>query len=602
MRRSVRDAMLYGVVRRAGSLTVGVALAFAAVLVAGCATVVEESQPVAVPQGELGQATNPDVQQPERDIDALTVVRDFVHASAEPLSNNAAARLYLTDAAAKDWHPDKQLKVIDDQFNTVYAQGETQSDQNEVTVVIRGTTVGTLGADSAFIAASHDVYDQRIVVQKQTDGQWRIVNPPNSMVLAYSDFTANYVRVPVYFFAQDSNTVVPDLRYVAGVPQGGLADRVVRLLLAGPSNQLSGGAVRNALPEGAGTDGNVVATSDGALVVPLTGVADQPPEIKRLIAAQIVLSLQPVTPNRVRLLSDGNSLVDGQQEWLPSELPSYTGLASPSADQPGLMVVNGRIRSLGDGEPIAGAAGQASYDVVSAAQSIDGRQLAIVEQDGDRQWVRVGGFGHDTPVVQTSNGPLAAGTMTRPTWRPTASTDSTAGEVWTVLDGQTVIRVLRTPDGGWIPQAVNAEDAVAVGPITVLRLSRDGVRAAMVVNGELLVASVVRSQDAVQLRGLRSLPVGTQSKAVDVDWLSQDSLVVATTSQSQPVVKVPIDGLRVDPFNSSNLTPPVRSITAAPGRTIVVADSGGLWTASDLGEVWRPQPHTFPRASPFYPG
>jgi len=70
----------------------------------------------------------------------------------------------------------------------------------------------------------------------------------------------------------------------------------------------------------------------------------------------------------------------------------------------------------------------------------------------------------------------------------------------------------------------------------------------------------------------------------------------------QPVVKVPIDGLRLDTFNSSNLTPPVHAITAAPGRPVVVADAGGLWTASDVGEVWRPQVHTFSKSSPFYPG
>lgn len=601
MTRSVRRAPAGGGARTAGLVVRVAALVFGLVLVvAGCATVPEESQPVAVPQSELGQPANPDVPQPAKDIDALTVVRDFVHASAEPLSNDAAARLYLTDSAAKDWHPGKVINIIDDQFNTVYASGDLPTDSNQVAVAVRGTTAGTLGADSAFIA-SRSAYDQPLVVQKQSDGQWRIVNPPDNIVMAYSDFTANYVRVPVYFFAQDSNTVVPDLRYVSGVPQSGLADRVVRLLLSGPSDQLTG-AVRNALPDGANTDGPVNATADGALVVPLTGVADKTQDVKRMIAAQIVLSLQTVAPNRVRLLSDGNPLVDGQADWLPSELPSYTALASPGADQPGLMVAGGRIRSLGDGSPIPGPAGQGDYEVISAAQSADGKQLAIVDSDGTRQRLRVGGFGRDAPLVDVSGGPLTGLTLTRPTWRPLASADGTAGEVWTVVDGHTVVRVFRTPDGGWFTQSVNAEEVVAVGPISVLRLSRDGARAAMVVNGQLLVASVVRTQDAVQLRGLRALQTGALSGVVDVDWLSQDSLVAATTMPSQPVVKVPIDGLRMDPFNSSNLTPPVRAITAAPGRPIVVADAGGLWMASDVGEVWRPQPHSYSRAFPFYPG
>ncbi|GAB2992762.1 LpqB family beta-propeller domain-containing protein [Amycolatopsis acidiphila] len=568
-----------------------------ALLLVGCATVPEESQPVAVQQQELGQIANPDVQQPPRDIDPLTVARDFVQASAQPVSNNAAARTYLDDAAAKAWQPGKVMNVIDDQFNTVYAVGsDLPANPTEVVVVVRGTNLGMLGADSSFIP-SRTSYELRLLVRKQSDGQWRVTNPPANIVMPYSAFTANYVRVPVYFFAQDSNTIVPDLRYVAGKPQLGLPARVVSLLLSGPSDQLVG-AVRSPLPEDANIEGNVTTTPDGALMVPLTGVGDQTPEVKKLIAAQIVLSLQAVTTNRVRLLSDGNALVDGHEDWLPSDVPSYTSLASPGADQPGLMVVNGRVRSLADGSAVPGSAGQGVYQVVSAAQSIDGRQLAIVENANGRQQLRIGAFGSAAQQVN-----LFGGTLTRPTWRPTATADGTAGEVWTVVDGSSVVRVLRTSDGGWTGQAVNAEEVLTVGPISVLRLSRDGARAALVVNGQLLVASVVRTQDAVTLRSPRILQTGTLSGVVDVDWLSQDSLVAATTMPSQPVVKVPIDGLRMDTFNSSNLTPPVYAITAAPGRPIVVADAGGLWTASDVGEVWRPHPHSLgAKVSPFYPG
>lgn len=573
------------------------ALAGALVLLGGCATVPEESQPVAVQQQELGQIANPDVQQPPRDIDPLTVVRDFVEASAQPVSNNAVARTYLDDPAAKAWQPGKVMNVIDDQFNTVYAAGSAvQSNPNEVVVVVRGTNIGMLGADSSFIP-SKSSYELRLLVRKQSDGQWRITNPPADIVMPYSAFTANYVQVPVYFFAQDSNTIVPDLRYVAGKPQLGLPARVVSLLLSGPSDQLVG-AVRSPLPEDASIEGTVTVTPDGALMVPLTGVGDQTPDVKKLIAAQIVLSLQAVTTNRVRLLSDGNALVDGHEDWLPSDVPSYTSLASPSADQPGLMVVNGRIRSLADGSAIQGPVGEGSYHVVSAAQSIDGRQLAIVDTVDGREQLRIGPLGSSAQLVN-----LFGGTLTRPTWRPTATADGTAGEVWTVVDGSSVVRMLRTPDGGWAAQVVNADEVLNVGQISVLRLSRDGARAAMVVNGQLMVTSVVRTQDSVTLRSPRILQSGTLTGVVDVDWLSQDSLVAATTLPSQPVVKVPIDGVRMDTFNSSNLTPPVTAITAAPGRQIVVADAGGLWTASDVGEVWRPHPHSLgSKVVPFYPG
>jgi hypothetical protein len=259
------------------------------------------------------------------------------------------------------------------------------------------------------------------------------------------------------------------------------------------------------------------------------------------------------------------------------------------------MSVGGRIRSLSDGAPIPGPAGAGVYQVAKAAQSLDGKQLAIVENSDGQQRLRVGDFGREAQIVD-----LTGGSMTRPSWWPTSGS---SGEVWTVVDGSQVVRVQRTPDDKWARQSVNADEVVAIGAITALRLSRDGARAAMIVGGQLVISSVVRTQDSVTLRAPRILLGSELPDVQDVDWLSQDTLVVATGSSSLLVAKVPIDGLRVDAFNSSNLTPPVRAITAAPSRSIVVADAGGLWTASDVGEVWRPHPHSPDgAASPFYPG
>jgi hypothetical protein len=106
----------------------------------------------------------------------------------------------------------------------------------------------------------------------------------------------------------------------------------------------------------------------------------------------------------------------------------------------------------------------------------------------------------------------------------------------------------------------------------------------------------------VALREPRLLQPHDLNDVVDVDWVAQDMLVVATRSPSQPVVRVTVDGQRMDAFNSSNLTPQVHGVTAAPSRSIVVADASGLWTASALGEVWRPQAHSMKDADPFYPG
>ncbi|PXY21440.1 LpqB family beta-propeller domain-containing protein [Prauserella muralis] len=569
----------------------------AVLTVSGCAAIPSESQPQAIPRENLGQPTQ-EIPEPARGLDPLSVVREFVRASAQPTSDYAASRAYLAANAREEWQPDQGLTIIEDEFSTVYAPDDDEStDSDEQLVTVRGTNVGRLGADSAFIPSDEPV-GVPVRLRMQPDGQWRIVDAPGTILITESDFTDSYFRVPVYFFAPDSTAIVPDLRYVVARPQSGLPARVMDLLLSGPSNGLAG-AVRNPLAD-ATLDSNVTGANDGALLVPLTGVDGESLQEKQLMVAQVVRSLQTVTTSRIRLLSDGTSLVPGQHDWLPSEVPAYEALSSPKSELPGLMTVDSRIRSLGSGAPIAGPAGAGAYEVESAAQSITGGQLAVVESAGPRRVaLRVGDYGRDNPVVD-----LPAQTLTRPSWRPPTSAGSQSNELWTVADGERVVRVSRAPDGRWTPQAVNATDLLAVGRISGLRLSRDGSRVAVIAGGQLVVASVVRSADSasVTLRSPRILQPGTLADVVDVDWLSQDTLIVATNSDSMPVARVSVDGLRLDGYSSANLTPPMQAITAAPGRPIVAADSTGLWTANDVGDVWRPHSHTLAGAEPFYPG
>ncbi|MBN6034503.1 GerMN domain-containing protein [Amycolatopsis sp. 195334CR] len=575
---------------------IGALLACLTVLGAsGCATVPEESQARVISSGGVA-APAPSVPEPAKDLDALGVVRQFVEASAQPQNDNARARVYFDPPAKATWRPDRGLTVMEEKFDTVYAP-EQPADPNRRIVLLRGTNVGKLGPDSAFIPLSGG-FEKPVQLARQPDGQWRIVSPATDLVITEPEFTRNYFRVPVYFFATDRNALVPDLRYVVQKPQSGLPGRVVDLLLAGPSDFLDG-AVNNPLGEQAAIEQNVVGGPDGVVTVPLTGVGGQSDEQKKLIAAQVVKSLQSVTSSRIRLLSDGAPLVAGREEWRASDVPSYEPEASPESSLPGLMVSGGRVRSLSDGAPILGPAGSRAYDVVTAAQSLDGRQMAVVERENGRLWLRVGEFGNELARTE-----LSGDRLSRPTWRPALPGSGGGGEVWTVVDGSQVVRVLRTAQGTWSSQVVNADMVRSLGvEISAIRLSRDGTRAAMVVAGNLVVASVVRNADSVSLRSPRMLQAERLRNVKDVDWVSQDSLVAITDSRSLPVVRVPVDGLRLDQFNLSNLTPPLHAITAAPSRPVVVADVEGLWTASEVGEVWSPHDHSVPGdAIPFYPG
>ncbi|WP_027928527.1 LpqB family beta-propeller domain-containing protein [Amycolatopsis benzoatilytica] len=572
-------------------------------LLASCANVPQESQPVVVPVEKAPQQVN-DAAEPPPNADPLDIVRLFIKANADPWSGNAASRAFFDDKQRGAWKANRSITIIDKTFSTVYDTTPTPPtststappDPNERTVSMRGSMLGKISSDSTFIPGSGSV-EQTFQVRKQADGAWRISSPPPPVLYVTDDeFDGNYNRVAVSFYSPDSGTFVPDLRYVPAKPQSGLPGRVMDMILQGPSAGLAG-AVKNLFGDGVSLESNVTNNDDGSLTVQLSGLTGASPETRTLIAAQIVLSMTAVTSTRIRLLADGAPLVRDHEYWRSSDLPSYSTASSPSLDLLGMMTKGGRVLSLGDGNGIPGPAGNGGLPVVSAAQSIDGKRLAVVAQDGDRVSLHIGDLGRDLPAVD-----LSGGTLSRPTWRPSA-VGSTSNEVWTVVDHSIIARMALDQKGNWQRQSVNANDLLALGPIGVLRLSRDGARVAATVNGQLVVASVVRSGGTVTLREPRVLQPGVLADVSDVDWgATAETLVVVTSSPSQPVERLTVDGRQMNAYNSSNLTAPVRAVAAAPNRPIVVADAGGLWNATELGEVWRPQPHTQADADPFYPG
>ncbi len=574
-----------------------VVLLFAVLLVTGCANIPEESTPRAVRDNKPEQSEM--VRKPTANLNAFDLVREFVQKSGNP----ETAREYLTEHARAGWSGDLKPMIIHDRFSTVPLQNEsgkeTGEDQGgvegtEVTVVLRVTQIGRLESDSAFVPGYGE--DEHRVGVRREAGQWRIDTPPPVFV-PISEFSASYRPVTVYFFDPDLRVTVPDLRYVAAQPATGLPARVISVLLSGPSNMMRR-SLKSPL-EGIGARTNVVPDPDGTLVVDLIPLGDKTPEQREKIAAQIVMSLQTVTSSRLRIKGDGQDLIQGHGDWRLGDLKAYDAPTKPNSDQAGLVTSGGRLRTLKDGKPVPGPAGDGEYEVLSAAQSIDGAQVAAVTRgvDGGLR-LRVGPYGENLQEVA-----LDASTMTRPTWRVSTSADQEAGEVWTVEDGN-VVRVVRNGDGTWTSVEVNASELDNFGAITQLRLSRDGTRAAMITQaGKLVVAAVVREKNSVSLSLPRTLQLTMIVAAVGVDWGNQETLVVATEQTTLPVSNVTVDGLTIETYDSNNLQFPVRAVTAAPDRAVVVTDSAAVSMVAGLGQVWRQlQNGQGTAAIPFYPG
>ncbi|MGH3719922.1 MAG: LpqB family beta-propeller domain-containing protein [Pseudonocardiaceae bacterium] len=524
---------------------------------------------------------------PERGVDPFRLVREFIGTTGSPGGGHAAARAFLSRDAAARWNDRAGLTVIEDSPGAAPQAGPAAGVRR---IRVGGSRLGELSADGSFIPAAGTFSIPLDVVSEH--GEWRISNPPPGVLVEAAALQRNYRQVRVCFVDPSRGTLVPDLRWVPAQPAPTLPGRVLDMLLAGPSARLSG-AVRSAIPDGTRPRSNVLVSRSGRTVINLSGLDALTEQQRRLVVAQIVCSLDGLVPSPLRLLADGEPIVAGQAEWRLADIASYAAPAGPRPDVAGQVVLGGRLRGL-DGIPALGPAGTGQLTVLSAARSNPGGELlaAVVAGPDGHPQLRVGPFGGNLVAV-----PLDAVTMTRPTWR------SSGTEVWTVINGRAVVGVALSGAGPPLAYPVDATELTRLGPLSQLRLSRDGVRVAAVINGKLVVAAVVTESGTVSLRHPQVLRDGSLPPTASVDWARPEVLVVASAGPSPQVFSVSVDGLTLRQLSSTNLTGPLTDTVAAPGRDVLVADATGLWAYSDTQEVWEPLLGGIgPGAVPLYPG
>ncbi|WP_232665110.1 LpqB family beta-propeller domain-containing protein [Pseudonocardia sp. TRM90224] len=564
---------------------------------AGCASVPESSPVEVIRRISDGEDAAPPPG-PAADSNPLDLVRDFVTASGSSTDNHGVARRFLT-SEAQSWDDTASVTVLDGQIDTIPAPsgppGVRDPDATPtITIRIRGNQIGRVTSSGSFEPARQDFVADVDVVQR--DGQWRISALPAGVVIPLLIFKDNYRAVRTWFVDPTRRLVVPDIRYIPAVPARAQAARVMDLLLAGPSGALQGAATTQ-FAQGVRLRSNVAVGPDNAHVVDLTRTGELNDDERRLLAAQVVLSLAEVNVARVRLLVDGEPLVPGKTEWTRDDVAALSAETQPRADVPALVVTGGKVGDLNapvPGSVLPGAFGNGSYFAESAASSLDGQRLAVVISTPPSRTLLLGGIAEGGRIEPVALNPS---TMSRPTWTPTGN------EVWTVLDSSTVARVVLDNAGVVRTDRVNADELTTHGRITDMRLSRDGMRVAAVVAGRLYSAAVARSVDGeVAIRNVRVLPpaLGT---VVGVDWRASDSLVAITGGPEAAVVQVAADGLQDTPVIRNNLTPPFKAIAAVPNRSMLVTDDSGIWSFSG-GEqdAWRQVLGNARDAVPLYPG
>jgi Lipoprotein LpqB beta-propeller domain/Sporulation and spore germination len=585
--------------RQLAALLVGVVT-----LLAGCAGVPSSSTPHAI--GTVQRPAPSKLPKPTPGMDPDVLLREFLKATADPANRHLAARQFLTQSASSAWDDAGSALLID---KVVFVETRTA---DRVAVTMRADILGSLSDMGVFETAEGVLPDPGPIELVKTSGGWRIDRLPNGVFLDWKQFQATYKRNTLYFADPTGKTVVPDPRYVAVSDPDQLATELVSKLISGPRPEMAN-AVRNMLGPPLRLQGPVtradggksgVGRGYGGARIDLESLSTTDPHSRQLLAAQIIWTLARADIKGPYVIkADGAALEDRFADgWTTSDVAATDpGVADGAAA--GLhALVDGLLAAL-DGQrwaAVPGAFGQMP-DQTAAALSRSGQRVAsvVTQRPGAPDMASslwIGDLGGDAVQAADGHG------MSRPSW-------SLDGAVWVVVDGNNVLRAIQEPASGQlarIPADSGAVSSRFPGPISDLQLSRDGTRAAMVIAGQVILASVEQTQAGqFALTYPRRLGFGLGSSVVSLSWRTDDDIAVSRTDAQHPVSYVNLDGVNSD-APSRGLQVPVSTIAANPSTVYVAGPRGVLQlsgSAAENEQRWSVVPaFMVPNAVPVLPG
>ncbi len=526
----------------------------------GCASIPTEGpiEEVPIPEDPAGIEIAP--QPPRGDDEPAQIIEGFLLAMSEGDATYRTARAYLTAEAAQQWAPERPTQVF---------QGSViEADDH---YLLQGVLLGEIDDADRFQPIGEPLRHDFGLVKEQ--GQWRISNPPDGVLLSRYLFARNYRQVTIYFSALDNEVGVPDLLII---PETEVSPgRIVEAVLRGPSERMAN-VVRNTIPSGVQLGaGGASVDEDGVATVDLTGIApSMPPEQRRRLGAQLLWSLTSVP--RVTALK---VTVDGIQFALPGqsadgvlELATQQGysvlsrtlsqdLFAVQDHTPGTLNDHGRFVPLGGELPPS----------AEVAISIDGTHTALI--GADRQTVSVGLSDDALTPIQPGFTKIHGGQ-----WA--------LGYFYALGDdAQGMTRMFR----------VSAQHEVEVMEVRLpasmalrgFSMHQTGAVAAVVGerNGSTHLGLMVASSPGVLDRWQELPPTGPSGQSItridDVQWNSESTLVLTgDIDESWGVVVVSADGAFVEEIGS--FREPIQSVAALPrqgGGLIALRGSGGA--------VWR---------------
>jgi lipoprotein LpqB-like beta-propeller protein/sporulation and spore germination protein len=578
--------------------------------VAGCADVPASGplQSTKLPAAVGGQQGNPCCAQimspPQPGWGPVTIVQNFILASAEYTNDHAIAREYLTTAANSAWQPGPgpAVTVIASTPNVSSVLPPQLNSPKTAIVEITAKKLGAVNSTGQFTPApdGQATLNQSFGL-RQVNGQWRIDRLPaqggkvsRELLLSKDFFQLAYQPRNLYYFDPYYKNLVPDPVFLP-VNTADPATVLVDALLADPQGWLEGAAysefpagshaVRVQIPPGSKTA--IVDLRMPRSAATRSSLAE--------MSAQLVWTLTS-TSYGSRTIQAVKLEVNGRA-WTPpgsaSAVQDRTDYPQPCLQPPGhqslyFLTSSGAARVLtGHGTasaPVPGQAGTSQIPLTSIAISPGQHYLAGTSPSA-------GGTLYTADLAAAAQ-PRASQSARNLHVRLTGLKVSAASwdaqnELWVAgtLHGRLAVRMF--PGKGGAPVTVTLP--AGIQQIIALRVAPDGVRVALIVTTKagprVLLAAVVRSADQITLASAGQLGADLADPTA-LSWYDADHLLVVDQADIGPeLFEVPVNG---DRSTFQSVEPGMISITAAgPHNSLYASLQTGLLARSvGLGELW----------------
>jgi hypothetical protein len=525
-----------------GRLVAGLSLALAA-LAAGCVQMPEQG---AVHESDTSagasveQASSIDAVPPQPDAEPADIAKGFIDAMAAWPIQTGVAREFLSEEAAAAWKPDATITF------TGFLLHEFRS--GVLSVDLSGAEfLDAKGAWQGEVPEAEQELDFEMTIE---DGEYRIKNPRDALVVPATWFAQRFRQVSLYFFDRTGRILVPEPVFV---PRGDqLASTLTKRLLEGPGDELSG-ISRSYLPSGLDAGLSVPVTDDGVAQVQLGGSYAGPQntdDVERMLA-QLGWTLRQVPGIRALQVAIGGEevrLPGGDAEYDVNQARQFDPAGADA--NPLLYGLRGGRLVYGEAESLAPAEGPLGDEepegLRSVSLSLDATEAVGVSSDGrSLLMAQVRGAERDD-VVEISR---HATDLLPPAWDFT-------GRLWIVDNTREGARVaFREPEkfrkrGKLVTLQV---PGVSGRQVRAFLVSRDATRFVAVVRGpggdDQVRAGRITVDDRGRIAGAgptRRIRVeGVAPVRVrDIAWISPTSIVVLRpgSEERSEVGTVAVDG------------------------------------------------------------